>query len=94
MGTADMQHRRFNLEKEKTVPVNWRRGMFRLWILASTAWLMGWLIFFAIQFIGGELTPRQLWVAPVVLFGPPMALLLFGIATRWAFRGFDSDDRA
>ncbi len=26
----------------------------------------------------------------LVLFAPPIALLLFGLATRWAFRGFDA----
>jgi hypothetical protein len=32
-------------------------------------------------------------IIPVVLFGPPVALLLFGIATGWAFRGFKVDDK-
>ena len=89
-----MQHRRFALEKEKPIAVNWRRGMFRLWILVSSAWLMGWLIYFAIKFMAGELTSPQIPVVPVVLFGPPLALLLCGLATRWAIRGFDADDRA
>ncbi len=85
-----MINRRFYRETEQSAPVNWRRGLFRLWILVSAAWLMGWLIFFAIQFIGGESTVRDLQAVPVVLFGPPIALLLFGIATRWAIRGFES----
>ena len=92
METTRMQHRRFNLEKEKAAPVNWRRGMFRLWILASSAWVMGWLIFFAIKFASGEYTPQHMVAVPVVLLGPPVALLLFGIAARWAIRGFDADD--
>ena len=29
---------------------------------------------------------------PVLLFGPPIALLLFGLAAGWAFRGFKPDD--
>lgn len=53
---------------------------------------MGWLIYFAIELISGESTVGQLVVAPVVLFGPPVALMLFGLATRWAFRGFQVDD--
>ena len=89
-----MHNRRFNLEKEKAVPVNWRRGMFRLWVLISSAWIMGWAIYFSIEYISGASTARQLIVAPMILLGPPVALLLFGIATRWAFRGFDIDDRA
>jgi hypothetical protein len=89
-----MQHRRFTLEKEKQIPVNWRRGMLRLWVLASSAWLMGWLIYFAIKFLSGELPTGQLVVAPVVLLGPPLALLLFGLAARWAFQGFYGGDEA
>jgi hypothetical protein len=26
------------------------------------------------------------------LFGPPIALLIFGLATRWAFSGFKVDE--
>lgn len=86
-------NRSFNPDREKPIPINWRRGMFRLWVLTSSAWIMGWLIFFAIELIGGESTFHQLVVAPIVLFGPPVALLLFGVATRWAFRGFQAEDR-
>jgi hypothetical protein len=77
-------------EKEKREPTNWRRGMFRLWILASLAWMMGWLIYLAIDFAGGEASARDLLAAPIMLLGPPIALLLFGFATRWAFQGFES----
>jgi hypothetical protein len=87
-----MQNRLFNTQKEKSVPINWRRGMFRLWILASIAWIMGWIILFIIQFLLGEAPTPQLAVAPVILFAPPIALLLFGLATRWAFQGFQADD--
>ncbi len=89
----NMQHRRFTLEKEKPVAVNWRRGMFRLWILVSSAWVMGWVIYFAIKFMSGEFTSAHFPIVPIVLFGPPLALLLFGIATRWAIRGFETDNR-
>jgi hypothetical protein len=85
-----MINRRFSREIEPSAPINWRRGLFRLWILISTAWLMGWLIYFAIQFVGGESTARDIPAIPVVLFGPPLALLFLGVATRWAIRGFES----
>ena len=87
-----MQNRPFNFQKEKQAPINWRRGIFRLWLLASAAWIMGWVIYFAIELIRGESTIGQLVVAPVVLLAPPVALLLFCIATRWAFQGFQVDD--
>ncbi len=86
-----MQHRRFNIQQEKP-PVNWRRGMFRLWILVSSAWLMGWAIYFTIKFMSGEFASQNVPVVPVVLFGPPLALLLFGIGARWAIRGFEAGD--
>ena len=89
-----MQTRPFiSSQKEKPVPINWRRGIFRLWVLVSAAWIMGWVIYFAIELIRGESTIGQLVVAPVVLLAPPVALLLFGIATRWAFQGFQVDDQ-
>jgi hypothetical protein len=90
-GTAAVPNRRFYSEKDKLAPVNWRRGLFRLWVLASVAWMMGWIIFFAIGFVGGESTARDLLVLSVVLIGPPIALLLLGIATRWAFQGFNDE---
>jgi hypothetical protein len=91
-GALVMQYRRLNLEKEKQVPLNWRRGMFRLWILASAAWVMGWSIFFIVEYLGRQLSGPQLIAAPVILFGPPVALLLFGVAARWAFQGFYSEE--
>ncbi len=81
---------RFTRERETTPPTNWRRGLFRLWVLISSAWIMAWFIFYAIEAIGGEWTAKNFLVVPVVLFGPPVALLVFGVATRWAFRGFES----
>ncbi len=53
-----MQNRPFIAQKGKTVPINWRRGMYRLWLLASAAWIMGWVIYFVIELIRGEFEPR------------------------------------
>jgi hypothetical protein len=81
-------------------PVNWRRGLFRVWVLFAVAWLMGWAIHLTMYGLqGGFKTIGDYLVIPVLLLGPPIALLLFGLATRWAFRGFvtekvfPSDDR-
>ena len=68
---------------EPSAPINWRRGMIRIWFLISAAWVMG-----AIE---TGLRPSDLLAIPVLLFGPPVALLLFGAATAWAFRGFRVD---
>ena len=61
------------------VPVNWRRGMFRVWVLISAAWIMSWSIYLIMSALEGK-------------FGPPVALLIFGTATGWAFRGFKVDE--
>ena len=41
---------------------------------------------------GGFKTTGDFLVIPVLLFGPPIALLLFGLAAGWAFRGFKPED--
>ena len=74
-------------------PINWRRGLFRVWCLISAAWIMSWtinLIMYALE--GGfRAGAGNLLAVPVLLFGPPVALLIFGLATGWAFRGFKVD---
>jgi hypothetical protein len=52
---------------------------------------MGWLIYFTIKFVSGEISAQQMPVVPVVLFGPPLALFLSGLGARWAVRGFEID---
>jgi hypothetical protein len=80
-------------QKDEPTPLNWRRGLFRLWLLISGAWVMAWAIFLIMEGIqGGVKTARDFLVLPVLLFGPPIALLLFGVAAGWAFRGFKADD--
>lgn len=56
------------------------------------AWIMGWIVYlimFGIQ--GGFKGIGDFLEVPVLLFGPPIALLLFGAMTRWAFKGFTPD---
>jgi hypothetical protein len=78
--------------REEATPVNWRRGLLRLWFLLSAAWVMAWTIYILLDGLqGGFKSYRQLLVVPILLFGPPIALLLFGIAAGWAFRGFHVD---
>jgi hypothetical protein len=50
------------------------------------------VISLAIDYIGGETTRRDLPAAAIILLRPPAALLLMGIAMRWAFLGFQGDD--
>jgi hypothetical protein len=63
------------------MPVNWRRGLFRLWVLAAAAWIMGWMTYFALQGVAdGFLVALNLFDVSILLFAPPAALLIFGIA--------------
>ena len=77
-----------------TVELNWRRGLFRLWLLVSAAWIMGWAIYVILSVLAQAFKTADEYLAiPVVFFGPPIALLLCGLATAWAIRGFRSDEK-
>jgi hypothetical protein len=73
--------------------VNWKRGFFRVWILASGAWIMSWTLWLMIYGISrGFRDVHEIFAIPVLLFGPPVALMLFGLVAGWAFRGFMPDE--
>lgn len=75
-----------------TRSVNWRRGLFRVWMLLSAGWIMGWTIYLMLEGAQGSLDSRgDLIEVPILLFAPPIALWLFGLAAAWAIRGFDSE---
>jgi hypothetical protein len=85
--------RAFVTRKDDPMPINWRRGLLRVWLLLSAAWMMAWIIYLIMYALSeGMRSVGDLLVIPVVLIGPPIALLLFGIAAGWAFRGFRVDD--
>jgi hypothetical protein len=70
-------------------PLNWRRGLFRVWLLLSSGWIMGWAIYLVLDGMqGGLSTPGEWMTVPILLFAPPVALGLFGAAMIWALRGF------
>lgn len=78
---------------DNALVINWRRGLLRIWLLASVAWIMSWIIYLAMFGIqGGFKDINDFLVIPVVLFGPPIALLLLGTMARWAFKGFMPDN--
>jgi hypothetical protein len=74
-------------------PINWRRGVFRIWLLISAGWVMSWVIYLIMRAFEGGYAKAEIFVVTTLLFGPPVALLVFGVATGWAFRGFQVDDR-
>jgi len=73
-------------------PINWRRGLFRVWVVLSAAWIMGWTIYLIIFGLQGGLRQfGEILAVPVVLFGPPVALFLLGYGARWAIYGFKGE---
>ena len=71
--------------------VNWSRGLLRIWILISAGWIMGWTIYLVMYSLQGGYNGNRDFVAiPILLLAPPVALLIFGSATGWAFRGFQA----
>ena len=76
-------------EKRERAALNWRRGLFRLWLLLSAGWIMGWAIYLVMEGMQGGLSTTGDWTTvPIVLFAPPIALGIFGAAMIWALRGF------
>ena len=93
--TLDRGARRSFVEPAEEAPINWRRGLFRVWLLMSAAWIMGWAIYSILHAMSdGFKTLGDFLSIPVVFFGPPIALLLLGLAAAWSFRGFKMDTEA
>src|ERR1700730_11629026 len=79
----------------RSAPLNWGRGLFRSWLLISAAWIMAWTIYLILSAIAHALTTTGDFLAiPVVFFGPPIAFLFCGLATRWVIRGFRHDEKS
>ncbi|HVZ05793.1 hypothetical protein [Hyphomicrobium sp.] len=84
--------RRDSVDLNRAGEMNWKRGLFRIWILISAGWIMGWTIYLLLEGVQGSLrSTRDLIEVPILLFAPPIALWLFGLAAAWAIRGFDPE---
>src|SRR5262249_27966692 len=84
---------RRNIDVSNKTPVNWRRGFFRIWLLLSAAWIMSWAVSLMLYGIrAGFRDMHELFAIPVLLFGPPVALFVFGVVAGWAFRGFKAEE--
>jgi hypothetical protein len=69
--------------------VNWRRGFFRLWVVAALGWAILWLV---IAYFGADRgnVGGFLVAGAVMAFIPPLVLLAVGAALAWALRSFHS----
>ena len=68
--------------------VNWHRGLFRLWLLASLAWILGWALYLLISDLDEGFRQGSAIAIPIVLCAPPAAMLVVGLTTKWALQGF------
>jgi hypothetical protein len=84
--------RAYSRQVNELVPFNWRRGLYRIWLLLTAGWVMSWAIYLIMGALEGKFT--NVFAIPIVLFGPPVALLIFSIVTRWAFRGFQVNEHS
>ncbi len=95
MARFGIPRRSFGVNDNARTLINWRRGLFRVWVLLSVAWIMGWAVYLTMQGVQGQIsTIGDFLEIPILLIGPPVALLLFGVAATWAFRGFRGDEPA
>ena len=69
-----------------------RRGLFRIWLLLSAGWIMSWVIDLIVSLLEHGFKTSDFLVIPVLLFAPPIALLIFGFGAGWAVRGFKVDE--
>jgi hypothetical protein len=92
MPLYSIPRRSFVPQSKDQTPVNWRRGLFRVWLLITVAWVMSWVLYLIVDEIRTGFRGSDMMTVPVLLIGPPVALLIFGMATGWAFRGFKSVD--
>ena len=92
MALHSFQRRAFRPPPEPML-INWRRGLVRVWLLVSAGWVMGWTIYLIMYGLQGGYAGNKDFVAiPILLLAPPLALLIVGWATGWAFRGFQAED--
>jgi hypothetical protein len=80
-----------------------KRGLFRLWIVASVLWVCGAILWVHNDFCdfwslplwcGGFWdfrTEVQLQIL-LEIFGPPIAVFFLGLALIWAMKGFQRTD--
>jgi hypothetical protein len=54
----------------------------------SAAWAMSWALYAMISNLDEGLWRNAAVKIPVALCGPPAALLMIGLMTKWALRGF------
>jgi hypothetical protein len=92
MPLYSIPRRSFTPAVNESIEINWKRGLFRVWLLCAGAWIMSWVIRVIMNGLQNGFRASDILVIPILLFGPPIALLIFGVAAGWAFRGFKANN--
>jgi hypothetical protein len=82
--------------------MNIRRGLFRIWLVASLAWIVSSFWMFDYSCFFGHYPWCDWWVVSPLLsstyvevlvktFGPPLVALVGGMAAFWSVAGFKSN---
>jgi hypothetical protein len=75
--------------------MNITRGLFRLWLVLSGLWSIGFLMILAVD--KNKHPDAGLWAFWVVMFLasliPPALILALGSVLLWAFRGFQKQPK-
>ena len=75
--------------------MNWRRGLFRGWVVLSIAWVVVYVVVFIREL--NSLPGGYLWADVDIVFvlllmgvfaGPPFGVFLVGLLLVWVFLGF------
>jgi hypothetical protein len=67
--------------------MRWKRGLFRLWLVASFLWVA----LMALRTAHDDVPPSlEDWI--LVLATPPIVVLLIGWSLAWALSGFRNRD--
>ena len=59
MALHNFSRRAFSPAAEPIV-INWRRGLFRVWLLISAGWVMGWTIYLIMYSLQGGYLDKHL----------------------------------
>jgi len=74
--------------------MNWRRGLFRIWLVVSASWIAGiGLVAYRDwpQPTQGAADYSEVEIYAAVALGVPLFFFLVGLSTIWAVLGFNRD---
>ena len=90
MPNFGIPRRASDIKRRELTALSMRRGRFRVWLVLSVGWIMGWAIYLVLDGTRGTLSTPGDWInVPILLFAAPVALWIFGSIAIWALHGFN-----